>query len=854
MPELVKKTAVGAAIGLVTGLLIAWGTNIEGFFLDSLLDGYEYRSYDARMQAKAFASSGVYDVTVYQVDSTVVPPETTDVTDQYEEEDLSGYLYADSIYNSDVIIVDIDQLSIEVLGNYLDWPHAHHGELIDAISSGNAKAILFDIIFDPENSSNFQMVNQLLQGNEPSDEYLLEETKQYLIDHDTLRFIRSTAENSNVYHSLVFEQGQGGIEVGSAFAGDSSHLILGISPKTALRLPGSDRLGNTHLELLAGAKGLGAANFPQDKDGLIRRAPTALHLRRPKYELVWHQVDTMSVPWDTTILDTEMSFEVLPDPTGYPVFNPDYPEGFFLIKQMSKSEVVYVYPSLTMSAAMDILDVPQKGLEYDFDAGILRLSNSADMVIREIPIDEQGRMYVNYYGTFKTFKYYPYVGAKDPWNSEYFKDKAVIVGASLPGLMDLRNTPVQETFPGVEIHTNVLHSLLEGEFVARTDRDTNFWALVIMCIVLGVLVALPPKPLWSLPFPLIAIGAWILFAYSQFLNHLLMWEIVRPSISLGVTYLGFFLYNFLVAEKDKRFLKNTFGTYISPELIDQMYKEKQEPQLGGEEGHHTAFFTDIQSFSTFSEKLSAADLVELLNSYLTEMTDILLANKGTLDKYIGDAIVAFYGAPAPVENHEYYACLTAVKMQDRLAELRQEWESQGDRWPEIVHHMQNRIGINTGSMVTGNMGSSMRMNYTMMGDTVNLAARLEASAKQYGIYIQVAAETQKACSDKYIWRDLDYVIVMGKTEPAKVYELIAEVGNMPDGYEKLLTAYDEALSLYRNQKWEEAVEAFRTSDELEDMFPGRKTNPSRIYIPRCEHYRDNPPGDDWDGSWALTKK
>ena len=255
-----------------------------------------------------------------------------------------------------------------------------------------------------------------------------------------------------------------------------------------------------------------------------------------------------------------------------------------------------------------------------------------------------------------------------------------------------------------------------------------------------------------------------------------------------------------------------------------------------------------------SEKLSASDLVELLNDYLTEMTDILLDNKGTLDKYIGDAIVAFYGAPAPVDDHEYWACLTAVKMQDRLAELREKWQSEGDRWPEIVHNMQNRIGINTGQMVTGNMGSTMRMNYTMMGDTVNLAARLEASAKQYGVYIQVAEESYEACKDKFIWRDLDFVIVMGKTEPAQVFELIAEKDNMPKGYDKLLPAYHEAVKLYRSQEWQKAIEAFKASDELEDMFPGRKTNPSRIYIPRCEHYLENPPGDDWDGSWALTKK
>ena len=285
-----------------------------------------------------------------------------------------------------------------------------------------------------------------------------------------------------------------------------------------------------------------------------------------------------------------------------------------------------------------------------------------------------------------------------------------------------------------------------------------------------------------------------------------------------------------------------------------MFDAKEEPQLGGEEGYHTAFFTDIQSFSAFSEKLSASDLVELLNDYLTEMTDILLENRGTLDKYIGDAIVAFYGAPAPVGDHEYYACKTAVLMQQRLNEMRDKWRGEGDRWPEIVHNMQNRIGINTGQMVTGNMGSTMRMNYTMMGDTVNLAARLESSAKQYGIYIQVANESYIACKDKFVWRDLDFVRVMGKTEPAQVYELIAIAGEETDKEKTFLKAYHEALELYRNQEWDKAKEAFKSADELEDMFPGRKTNPSRVYIPRCDHWKENPPGDDWDGVWTLTSK
>jgi len=763
MNELLKRLGIGALIGLAVAIAVSIGSQKISFVKD-LLDGYEFGSYDSRMRAR------VENVEESSIDS--------------------------------VVIIDIEQNSIEGLGNYNDWPHAYHGQLIDVVTSGNPKALLFDIIFDPENTFNYDLVNALISENAPQEEYLSQETDQYLVSNDPSRFVLSTIESQKVYHALVFELED---TLNFQYKMDSEpegydrpdHLI-NLPLDQALRLPIGDRLTNTHMDLINAAKRAGSANFPQDEDGIIRRAPTAIYFEGPNH----------------------------------------------------------VYPTLVLAAVMDILGIPADGFDYDFDNLILRLSDTTGTVIREIPIDDQGRMFVNYYGRFKTFYYLPYMYCFDPemLDPSYWEGKVALVGASLPGLMDLRNTPVQETFSGVEIHANVIHSVLQNEFVSITDAQTNLWVLLIICILLGALVSIPAKPLYTLPVPLLAIAVWVIFTYYAFFNDLRMWEVIRPAISMGVTYLGIFLYNFLIVEKDKRFLKDTFGTYISPELIDQMFDAKEEPSLGGEEGYHTAFFTDIQSFSAFSEKLSATDLVELLNDYLTEMTNILLDNKGTLDKYIGDAIVAFYGAPAPVDDHEYWACLTAVKMQDGLAELRAKWQGEGDRWPEIVHNMQNRIGINTGPMVTGNMGSTMRMNYTMMGDTVNLAARLEASAKQYGIYIQVADETYKACKDKFIWRDLDYVIVMGKTEPAQVFELITEIGNMPSGYDKLLPAFHEAVKLYRNQDWAKAIEAFKASDKLEDMFPGRKINPSRVYIPRCEHYKENPPGDDWDGSWALTKK
>jgi adenylate cyclase len=763
MNELLKRLGIGALIGLAVAIAVSIGSQKISFVKD-LLDGYEFGSYDSRMRTR------VENVEESSIDS--------------------------------VVIIDIEQNSIEGLGNYNDWPHAYHGQLIDVVTSGNPKALLFDIIFDPENTFNYELVNALTSENAPQEEYLSQATDQYLVSNDPSRFVLSTFESQKVYHALVFELED---TLNFQYKMDSEpegydrpdHLI-NLPLDQAQRLPIGDRLTNTHMDLINAAKRAGSANFPQDQDGIIRRAPTAIYFEGPNH----------------------------------------------------------VYPTLVLAAAMDILGIPADGFDYDFDNLILRLSDTTGTVIREIPIDDQGRMFVNYYGRFKTFYYLPYMYCFDPemLDPSYWEGKVALVGASLPGLMDLRNTPVQETFAGVEVHANVIHSVLQNEFVSITDAQTNLWALLIICILLGVLVSIPAKPLYTLPVPLLAIAVWVIFTYNAFFNDLKMWEVIRPAISMGGTYLGIFLYNFLIVEKDKRFLKDTFGTYISPELIDQMFDAKEEPSLGGEEGYHTAFFTDIQSFSAFSEKLSASDLVELLNGYLTEMTNILLDNKGTLDKYIGDAIVAFYGAPAPVDDHEYWACLTAVKMQEGLAELRAKWQGEGDRWPEIVHNMQNRIGVNTGPMVTGNMGSTMRMNYTMMGDTVNLAARLEASAKQYGVYIQVAEETYKVCKDKFIWRDLDYVIVMGKTEPAQVFELIAEAGNMPSGYDKLLPAYHEAVKLYRNQDWLKAIEAFKASDELEDMFPGRKTNPSRVYIPRCEHYKENPPGDDWDGSWALTKK
>ena len=434
-----------------------------------------------------------------------------------------------------------------------------------------------------------------------------------------------------------------------------------------------------------------------------------------------------------------------------------------------------------------------------------------------------------------------------------FVGKKLYYGLTATGTSDLNPMPFDPRYPMVGLHANALNTILDNKIIYEVPKVQV--ALVIG--IIGILLAFGVPALSASMGGLVTaviIGAYGWLSFWLFTNQQIWLDMVGPLSTLFIGYLGITVYNYIQEEKNKNFLKESFGTYVSPELIDQMYESGEEPSLGGEEGYHTAFFTDIQSFSAFSEKLTASELVALLNQYLTDMTDVLLENNGTLDKYIGDAIVAFYGAPIDVDNHEYWACKTAIEMQDKLAILREGWQEEGDRWPEIVHNMQNRIGISSGQMVTGNMGSEARMNYTMMGDNVNTAARLESSAKQYGIYIQIADSTYQAVKEKVVVRDLDNVRVLGKNEPVKVWELISEVGQEPGQYKKILPAYHEALDLYKTQEWSKAIDAFKASDELEEMFGGRKTNPSRIYIPRCEHYLENPPGDDWDGVWTLTSK
>ncbi len=471
-----------------------------------------------------------------------------------------------------------------------------------------------------------------------------------------------------------------------------------------------------------------------------------------------------------------------------------------------------------------------------------------------IPTDPDGRIRLYYSPPDPRRRVSALAILKGEVDAAVFLNKVALIGLTAVGLQDVAATPVSALMDGVEIQAQVVENMLDNTRLVRPS--TAHWLeLLGFLMVAALLITLLPrlKPGHSVMVFFVAAAVLSTVSIVFFVQSKLLFDPSFPVGGIGMILAVLMIVGFAVEQKDKRFLRKTFGAYLSPELIEEMVQTKTEPKLGGSSGTRTAYFTDIASFSSFSEILSAAQLVELLNEYLTIMTDILLAEGGTLDKYEGDAIVAFFGAPIFQPDHAARSLRTALGMQQQLARLHEKWSSEGGKWPDLVKQMRMRIGINSGEIITGNMGSRTRMNYTMMGDAVNTAARLEGAAKQYGTYILCSTDTLRlAGPDEFAWRSIDRIRVVGKSEPVDTVEIMALKGRLEPDRLQMCALYHRGLELYRQQKWDEAKARFVESEKLEEVFPGRLTNPSRVYIARCDHLKANPPGADWDGTWILT--
>ncbi len=424
-----------------------------------------------------------------------------------------------------------------------------------------------------------------------------------------------------------------------------------------------------------------------------------------------------------------------------------------------------------------------------------------------IPTSESGDFLINYFGPGYTFTHYSAtdvlskkIGAKE------LQNKIVLVGGTAAGTYDIHVSPYGALFPGVEVHANIIENILQSDFLIRPE-----WLRILdiaMILVAGLILGVVSRFLKAYGFAIFlttSILGYISVDYYLFTSKGLWVSSIYPVFTQIFVYSGITLYQYAFESREKRFIKGAFSQYLAPEVVDQLVANPELLELGGERRVMTAFFSDVVGFSTISEKLTPEELVDLLNHFLTEMTDILMKHGGTVDKFEGDAIIAFFGAPIPFEDHARRACLASLEMQKRLGELRAEWRKEGK------HELFMRIGMNTGPMVVGNMGSKTRMDYTMMGDSVNLAARLEGVNKQYKTYTMISQFTYEQAKEGIEVRELDLIRVVGKKEPVRIYEVLGEKGQIDENVRNILPHFNQGISHYRKWEWKEAIECFKKS-------------------------------------------
>ena len=423
----------------------------------------------------------------------------------------------------------------------------------------------------------------------------------------------------------------------------------------------------------------------------------------------------------------------------------------------------------------------------------------------------------------------------------WMQDRIVVFGDTSEVSQDFFATPLGRLY-GVEIIAATISTLFAGGPLQPASAGAS---MLVAALVLAALLATAFSP--SPGIRAAGAGA-VLVAWSAFA----VWSYVSLGVIFAMAYLatalvlGYLLINlrfYLQERNQKAIIRDAFGQYLSPKVVNILVKDPSRLRLGGERREMTAFFSDVAGFSTISEQLTPEELVSLLNEYLTAMCDIISEYEGTVDKFEGDAIIAFWGAPLQQKDHARRACLAAIDMQEHMRGYRERLKAQG----RPVLHV--RIGLNTGEMLVGNMGSAQRMDYTMMGDAVNLAARLEGANKFYGTYAMISENTYEQARDVVEARELDLIRVVGRREPVRVYELLGRKGELDPGRAELAERYRDALAAYRAQRFEAALEGFQQVLELDP-----DDGPALTYVDRCRVFLEAPPATDWDGVYQLTGK
>jgi len=475
----------------------------------------------------------------------------------------------------------------------------------------------------------------------------------------------------------------------------------------------------------------------------------------------------------------------------------------------------------------------------------LRLTEGVTLGDIDIPCDSRNRLLINYRGPSGTFPTYSLCRVVDgEVEPERFRGKIVFVGATAQGAGDFIVTPFSARLPGVEKHATVTDNILKGDFIRK---DYLISLLDLICVIgLGVLIGLLLplfSPVPAILFTLLLWGGWVALLQYLFVRKGIWMNAVYPSLTIFAGFALISVYRFAVEERGKRHIRRLFERYMDVAVVDQMLKSSEEIKLGGDTMEVTVFFSDVSGFTRISERLSSAELIELLNRYFPPLTDVILSHGGFVNKYQGDAIVAAFGVPVKQDDHARRACLAALECQRRLRLLNKELTESG------MPPMPTRIGLSSGPAVVGNIGSARRAEYTVIGDAINLGQRLEAANKPLGTSILISSVTYRLAKDGIAVRDVGLIQVRGREEPVRVYELIDKTEAVSDDLRVFVRRFEEALQLFAQRKWDDAETILK---ELLKVKPD--DGPTRFYLEQIQAMRANPPDSHWDGSVAIMEK
>jgi adenylate cyclase len=688
-----------------------------------------------------------------------------------------------------IVVVDIDEDSLQEEGRW-PWRRDRLGVFLDRLfDTYGVRLVAFDVIFAERDKSSGlpvlqQLANRELKGVPGFETALMAIEPTLEFDRIFAKKMRGRAVVLSYYLTNTQQPGEKAKRVGVLPPPVLPKGVIGANI-TVSKWSG---YGANLPELQAAAASAGHINPLPDEDGVMRRVPMLAETADGYYE--------------------PLSLAVVRLFLGLPEVHPGYgaaPGGSG------------TYP----------------GLEW-LDVGPLR-----------IPVDNQVAALVPYRGEAKTFKY---ISATKVLKGEKglrseLEDKIVLVGTSAPGLLDMRSTPVGGVYPGVEIHANLISGMLDGTIKQRPSYVLGAEVLLLALAGLIMALVLPLlNPIRSGVTTVAVLGAVVG-------TNLVVWQhanLVLPLASGLLMILVLFAlnmsYGFFVESRAKRQITGRFGQYVPPELVDEMAQNPNKFSMEGESREMSVLFSDVRGFTTISEGLDPKQLSQLMNEFLTPLTRVLYRHRGTIDKYMGDCIMAFWGAPLSDPQHARNAVLAGLEMQAAMDALQPQFHARG--WPEL--HIG--VGVNSGRMSVGNMGSDVRVAYTVMGGAVNLASRLEGLTKQYGVGMIVGEATRVACPD-VVFRELDRVMPKGTTEPVAIFAPVGPVGSVDQSVHAELALWHEALKQYRAQEWELAEQQLRS---LQRTYPS--TALYAVFVQRIAHLRANPPGAGWDGTTAFETK